>query len=314
MKSAVLAALAAAFLLVSTPGRSDSQPSNLETLRLTASLVDGVTPVLYAQSAGLFRQAGFNVVLERASNGSATAAAVVGGSVDIGESNIISMITAHARNVPLVIVAPAAIYDPKTPDAVLLVGANSPLRSARDLIGKTIGMSSLGDISTIATQAWMDADHVDWHAVQFVEVSLPTMQAALDQGRVQAVVQIKPFLTEAVESGKARVLGLVYSSISNHFLESAWFARADFVAAHRETVAKFARIVAQASVYTNAHHAETADLLAAWTGIDPQRAARVPRGVTGTTLQAGEIQPVIDTAAKYGLIPRAFDAHEIMVR
>lgn len=313
MKKTLLAGLTLMLLLGWTSSRSDSQ-TTLQTLRLTASLVDGVTPVLYAQSSGLFRQAGFNVVLERASNGAATAAAVAGGSVDIGESNIISMITAHAHNVPLVIIAPAAIYDPKTPDAVLLVSANSPLRTARDLVGKTIGMSSLSDISTIATQAWMDADHVDWHAVQFIEISLPTMQAALDQGRVQAVVQIKPFLTDAVDSGKARVLGLVYSSIGNHFLESAWFANRDFVETHKDTVAKFARIVAQASAYTNAHHAETSELLAAWSGIDPQRAARVPRGVTGTTLQASEIQPVIDMAAKYSLIPKAFDAQEIMVR
>lgn len=300
-------------LFLATAAQSSSQ-ATLETVRVTASLVDGATPVLYAQNAGLFRKAGLNVVLQRATSGSATAAATIGGSVDIGEGNVFPIIAAHARGVPLVFVAPASIYDPKTPDAALLVSADSPIRTANDLVGKTVGTTALTDISTLATQAWMDSEHVDWHAVRFVELSLPTMTAALEQGRVQAVIHIKPFMTEALDSGKARILALVYSSISNRFLESAWFANTSYVAAHKETVVKFARVVAQASAYTNAHHAQTVDLLAAWTGIDPQRVARVPRAVTGTTLQVRDLQPVIDLAAKYTLINKPFNADEIIAQ
>jgi ABC-type nitrate/sulfonate/bicarbonate transport system substrate-binding protein len=140
------------------------------------------------------------------------------------------------------------------------------------------------------------------------------MTTALEQGRVQAIVHLKPFLTDAVDSGKARIVALVYSSIGNRFLESAWFASTSYQATHRDTVAKFARVVAQASAYTNAHHAQTVDLLAAWTGIDPQRIARVPRAVTGTTLQGRDLQPVIDLAARYNLIGKAFNANEIIAQ
>jgi NitT/TauT family transport system substrate-binding protein len=293
------------------PARAQAAPV---TLHLSASPVDDVMPVLYAQRAGLFRAAGITIVLDRATSGGAIAAAVAGGAIDIGKGNIASIITAHAHNVPLVIIAPAAIYDPKTPDAVLLVAASSTLRSARDLTGKTIGTPSLNDLSTVATQAWMENNSVDPHGAQFVEMPFPAMEAALDQNRVQAVIQVKPFITDAVDSGKARILGLNYSAVGNRFLESAWFASSDFVAKNKDVVAKFQRVVAQASAYTNAHQAETVDLLATWAGIDPQRAARVPRIVTGTTLQAREIQPVIDIAAKYNLISKAFDAREIMAQ
>jgi ABC-type nitrate/sulfonate/bicarbonate transport system substrate-binding protein len=107
---------------------------------------------------------------------------------------------------------------------------------------------------------------------------------------------------------------LNYSAVANRFLESAWFANTDFVTKNKETIAKFQRIVALASAYTNAHQSETVDLLATWAGIDPARAARVPRIVTGTTLQARDIQPVIDISAKYNLIPKSFDAKEIMAQ
>ncbi len=308
------AALAALALVLSAASSAESQPGPGVTLHLAASPVDDVMPVLYAQRAGLFRQAGLSVILDRANSGGAVSAAVAGGAVDIGKGNIVSIITAHAHNVPLVIIAPAAIYDPKTPDAVLLVSANSPLRSARDLAGKTVGTPSLNDLSTVATQAWMERNKVDWHSAQFVEIPFPSMEAALDQGRVQAVIQVKPFISDAVDSGKARILGLNYSAVATRFLESAWFASTDYVAKNKDVIAKFQAVVAQASAYTNAHQSETVDLLATWAGIDVQRAARVPRIITGTTLQAREIQPVIDVSAKYNLIPKPFDAREIMAQ
>jgi NitT/TauT family transport system substrate-binding protein len=308
-RTAAFVALAAAVGLLSASVRAQAPPA----LRLTGSLVDGVTPVLYAQRGGLFRQAGLNVTMERSASGSITAAAVIGGSVDIGESNVVSIITAHARGLPLIIIAPASLYNPKTPDAALLVAANSPLRSARDLVGKTIAITSISDLSTIATQAWLESEHVDWHGIRTVEVALPQMEEALETGRVDGIVLIKPFLTDALASGKARLLWPVYSAIADRFLESAWFAKQDFIDGHRELIATFQRIVAQASAYTNAHNAETADLLATWAGIDPQRAVRVPRGTVGTTLQARDIQPVIDVAARYGVISKAFSAREVII-
>jgi NitT/TauT family transport system substrate-binding protein len=303
-----------ALVLILGPAPSAlGQPAPV-TLRLAASPVDDVMPVLYAQRAGLFRQAGLNVVLEKGGSGGALAAAVAGGAVDIGKGNIVSIITAHAHNVPLTIIAPAAVYDPKTPDAVLVTRKDAPIASARDLAGKIVGVPSLSDLSTVAVQAWMESNGVDWHGTQFVEVGYGAMVGALEASRINAATLIKPFITDAVDSGKAKVLALMYSSIANRFLESVWFADEGFVDKHKEAIAAFQRVLAQASAYTNAHQSETVDLLATWTGLDPQRAAHIPRIVTGTVLDAREIQPVIDMTAKYNLIAKPFDAREIMVR
>jgi len=308
-----VAALGALAAIVPAAVRAQAA-SALVPLHLAASPVDDVMPVLYAQRAGLFPKAGLDVTLDRANSGGALSAAVAGGAVDIGKGNVVSIISAHAHGVPLVLIAPAAIYDPRTPDAVLVTRPDAPIASARDLIGKTVGVPSISDLSTVAVEAWMVGNGVDWHGTQFVEVGYPAMVPALEAGRVQAATLIKPFITDAVDSGKAKVLGLFYSAVANRFLESCWFANADFVARHRDAVTAFQRVVAQASAYTNAHPAETVDLLATWANLDPQRAAHIPRIVTGTTLDPRDVQPVIDIAAKYSLIPKAFDAREIIAR
>jgi len=304
--------LGAASLVLAAPRPAMAQTAAATTLRLMNSPVDDCMPVLYAQRAGLFARAGLNVVLDHGNGGAAIAAAVIGGSLDIGDGNIVSIITAHTRGVPLVIVAPAAIYDPKTPDAVLLVGATSPIRTASDLVGKTVGVPTLRDLSALAAILWLEQNNVDWQGVKFVELPYRTMTAALEEGRVQGIVLVKPFTADAVASGKARLLAPVFSAISTRFLESCWFASRSFIETHKDAIANFQRVVAQASAYTNAHQSETVDLLANWAGIGQQRAASVPRIVTGTTLQASDIQPVIDAVAKHGWIDKSFDAREIM--
>jgi NitT/TauT family transport system substrate-binding protein len=305
------AALAASAALA--PAAAFAQaPAALVPMRILASPVDDVMPVLWAIKTGMFTKAGLNVTIDRAASGAAAAAAVAGGSIEIGKGNIVSIIAAHAHNVPLVIVAPAAIYDPKTPDAALVVAAGSPIKTAKDLVGKVVGVTSLNDLSAMATQAWMEQNGADWKATQFIEVPYPSLMPALTQNRVQAIVLLKPFITDAVQANQAQVLGLVYNAVSPRFLESIWFTNGDYYASHKEPLTRFAKVVADASAYTNTHPSDTVDLLSSFTSTDPQRATQIPRMVNGTSLQAKEIQPVIDIAAKFKLIPKTFDAQEII--
>ena len=76
------AATASIALLAAGIGAASAQTTPaLTTVRVLASPVDDVMPVLYAQRAGLFRQAGLDVQVDRANSGAAASAAVMGGSV-----------------------------------------------------------------------------------------------------------------------------------------------------------------------------------------------------------------------------------------
>src|SRR5579863_6587500 len=109
--AAVKTILFAAGLLCVASASLAQTPAAPATLRLASAPDDDVTPVLYAQHAGLFRAAGIDVVITPLANGAAVAAAVAGGSVDVGKSSTMSLINAHARGVPLTIVAPSGFYD-----------------------------------------------------------------------------------------------------------------------------------------------------------------------------------------------------------
>src|SRR5580693_2266130 len=96
-------------------------------VRLGILNFDPSTPAVYAQDAGLFAAAGLDVTIQVIGSGAAVAAAVIGGTIDIGLSSLFALLSAHEHAVPLTLVAGGATYDTAFPPvAGLLVRSNSP--------------------------------------------------------------------------------------------------------------------------------------------------------------------------------------------
>jgi NitT/TauT family transport system substrate-binding protein len=282
------------------------------TLRVGAAPDDQSKPILYAQQAGLFAKAGLNVQLvSLTGGGAAIAAAVAGGSLDLGKSNSLELIAAHVRGLPFTIVAPGAGTGTGDHNGAIIVAARSPLRTARDLNGKTIGVISLVTIQSIAVRSWIDANGGDSTSVHFVEVPPSATQAALDQGRIDAASVLEPILSQATAAG-ARVLAYPYGSIAPHFDGADYFTTTDFVAKRRDVVERFARVMHDANVFVAAHEAETNGLVAAYSKIDPAVLAHMAHSERPAYLDPAALQALIDQAAKYKYIGRTFAAHELI--
>ena len=306
-------ALSAALLVAAVfcVGALRGSAASVVTIRLASSPADGIVPVLYAEQTGMFAKAGLDVNTIKM-NGGTVVAGVLGGSLDLGKSSVVAIILAHAKGIPFAIVAPSAVYDPKTPDAVLSVKTDSAVTSAKGLAGKTIAVSSLGDISEVALRSWFDQNGVDPRQTQLVEISISATAPAVDEGRVEAGILIKPFITDALASGKQRILGYPYAAIAPRFLESVYYGNRSYLDANRASILAFKRVLDQSSAYVNKHLVETSDLLASFVGMDPERAKRVSRIVTAESLEARDIQPVIDAMVRTHMLERGFDAREII--
>ncbi len=309
-RRASLAALGAAGSLAIFPPRARAAAP--VTLRVASAADDTVTPMLYALHNGLFANAGLDVVLQKANSGSAVAAAVAGGAMDIGRGSIVPLINAYARGVKFVLVAPATLHRDSDPDSGLLVATDAPYKSAKDLNGKVVSVAGLYDLTWISSKAWLDANGSDG-SVKFIEIPSSAVLTALQDGRIAGGTVTEPYFSLDLHTGSARFLGNIVGAIGPVILESAWFSTADFIAKNADTIARFRTVIQAATVYTNAHHAETVDLLAAFTGMDPATIAQIKRAVSATAFDVKQIQPLIDTAARYKVIPQSFAASELLL-
>jgi NitT/TauT family transport system substrate-binding protein len=282
------------------------------TLRIASNAADDVTPLLYAQKNGLFAKAGLDVQIEKMNSGAAVTAAVVGGSIDIGKSSLLPLISAHVHGVPIEIVAPGEMWLNSAPISGLVVKKDAPIASARDLDGKTIAVVAINDLTHTGVRAWMDQNGGNAKSVHYLELPSSAVLAALADGRIDAANVSNPAFAQIVASGQVRILGRPSSAIANRYLVTAFFATDTFLTKNGDAAAKFAQVLRTAAAYTNTHHAETVAMTAAFWGIDPAVLTGMVRATVALAVEPREIQPVIDAAAKYGVIDAGFDARRLI--
>jgi NitT/TauT family transport system substrate-binding protein len=307
--AACTGALTAALLKPAPAVRAQAPPT---VLRVSSVLSDELTPVLYAQRSGMYAKAGLDLQIVPGSSGAAVTTAVLAGDIEIGKSSLISLMNAHLRGIPLSVIGGSNIYDPNHPYAQIVVAANSPFTSAKDLNGKTIGVPSLNDLNVLACDLWLDKNGGDSKSVKYVELPNPSLTAALTGHRTDEAVMTFPVLADALASHELKALGSPYGAIGPDFLISVWFVANDWAKQHAATVKTFLDVTQQSAKYTNQHNSETAPMVADLTKIPLAVINGMPRLVSSTGMSNAQIQAVLDGAAKYGLIPHTFPARDLV--
>jgi NitT/TauT family transport system substrate-binding protein len=305
-----------AVALLSAPlalaGRVPVRAQDLPAIKIAAPANDTATSALYAVKSGLFRRAGLNVDIVAMNSGAAVASAVAGGAIQFGNSSLVTLIEAHGKGIPFTLVATSGMIESDVPYAAMVVKKDSPYRTARDLTGKTLASPALRDLNAISMANWIDRNGGDSTSVRFVELPASAIPPAIADGRIDAGIVGTPFLQAGIEDGSIRVFAKAFDAIARRFIHIAWFTTIDYATKNRETTERFARVMHDAAVYCNAHQAETTPLIIEFGKVDPKLAPRLARVTFAEYLTAPMIQPLVDVAAKYKAIEKAFDAQDLI--
>lgn len=299
--------------LVAAPRFAGAQ--GLTKLRVSGSPDHDIEGTLWGVQSGIFAKYGLDVSVQVANSGAVVTAAVIGGSIDIGKGSLLNLLGAHIRGVPIVLEAAASIWDTDAPESALVVAKGSPIRTGRDLNGKTISVPSLGDLYQISISAWIDQHGGDSHTVKFLELPHRAAAESIAAGRVDAANIAPPVLTEAVQSGKCQIIGHAQDAIAKHFITTAYFCMSDFAQKNADVMARFRRGLYEAAAYANTHFSELVPVLAKYTGFDEKTIAAMvttPIAQSPKQLDARMIQPIIDASYKYKALPSDFPAKDII--
>jgi len=280
-------------------------------LRLAAPPTDASAEYYYAQAEGFFKRAGLACEIKQLANGEAVTAGVIGGSIDIGVSQTISLITAFSRGFPITILAGSAVNTAAAESGWLFVPKSSAASSGKDLDGKTIGVQGLKGFAQFGTQAWLDKTGGNSATVHFVEMTSAVMARALSDGRIDAAFIPEPFVEQVAKV--ARKVAPPMDAIAPAFMAGAHFTTPAWAKAHPEIVKRFVSTIYATAAWANKNHNRTAEILAEAAHVD------LPTLQGATRVQYMErpdpalLQPMIDLAVKYaGITP--FRADEIFYK
>ncbi len=282
----------------------------LETVRLAGVPTDDLTPIYYAVDKGLFKKAGIDLQIVPTPSGSIATEAVIAGAYEIGKGSLIASLVAHLKGLPLTIVGNGGWWDPKAPFNMMVVAADSSAKTGADFNGKTLAATALNDLNSLVMKSWIDKNGGDAKTVKFVEIPNSASGDAVAAHRVDGTCINEPQLTAATSAGKVKIIAPAYSAIAEHFVFTVYFAQPTWASAHKDTIAKFQRIMYDAAKYTNTHHAETVTLMSGITKIPEATIMKMARTPHATSGDPALIQAPIDAAAKYSFIEKAFPAKE----
>jgi NitT/TauT family transport system substrate-binding protein len=294
-------------------GAAFSRPAvgqSLTTIRFGTAPVESYALAVYANARGYFKAAGLDVQIATMNGGGAVMAAIAGGALDLACANVGAQANAHVRGLPFSMICPGGMYSSAAPTTVLAVGKNSPLKTAKDLAGKTVGLSTLRDLQQASVMKWTDANGGDSSTLRFLEIPVPEMGSAIVAGRIDAATILEPSYTYA--KNDIRVLGKCYDAIATRLTICTHFGSNDWLAKNPGPAHAFIHAMRLAADWTNHHPSESAAILADLTKIPVSVVDQMNRVTFGEVLDVATIQPVIDATAEYKFLPKTFPVSEML--
>jgi NitT/TauT family transport system substrate-binding protein len=200
----------------------------------------------YGVEKGFFKKRKLDVEVKPSQGGATVVPAVVSGDTDIGGSNVVSVLLAQGKGVPLKIVAPGTfVQTSRARDfSAIVVPENSDIRTPKDLEGKTLALNTLKNVAEVTAKASLAKRGVDVSKVKLTEVDFPDMNPALEQGRVDAAFEIEPFVTQGLAAG-SRAIDRPYVGTKGGLQIGCYFTSEKYLNQNRDVVERFQEGVAE---------------------------------------------------------------------
>jgi ABC-type nitrate/sulfonate/bicarbonate transport system substrate-binding protein len=218
-----------------------------ETLELRYQGNNGiVSPVELAEDLGYLEPIRLNFVGSTIS-GPASVQAVVTGDTDFGGAFNGAIIKLVAAQVPIVAVIGYYGVDDRRQSG-FYVKVDSPIRSARDLLGKKISMNTLGAHSEFMVKEFLfrsQLEKADTQQVTLVVIPPVNGEQVLRQGQVDVAVLGDIYRDRAIENGGLRSVTSDYE-LFGEFTAGSYVMMKSFIRENPNTTRKFVEAMSRA--------------------------------------------------------------------
>ena len=265
-------------------------------------------PIYLGKAKGFFAKQNLDVELSTQGGGAAIIPGVLSGQLQFGFSNVPSLLIAQTKGLQFVGIAPGASSSGiRGHDfSAIIAPGDSPINSAKDLVGKTVAVNNLNNIGDTSVRAGVRAAGGDPKQVKFIEVPFPDMPAAIANHRIDAGWVVEPFLTIALSRG-AKVVDWNLVDVAPKMMIAVYFTTAKYAKDNPDMVKRFKAAITESLAYADAHEDEVRQIIPTYTRITPDIAAKITLPKWPTEMNCQSSQVLADDAFEDGLITKKAD-------
>lgn len=313
----VLAGCLATALLASAcssggSGGSSGSGSGPEKQDIVVAAVpgEGAAGLFLAEKKGLFAKQGLHVTIKVSTSANTVIPEMLNGSVDVDSGEWSSVMGAQSAGVgKFHALANGFTLGPHVHE--ILAGRSSHITSPKDLRGKTIAVNELNSETTDLALSALGEYGIRASQVHFVAIPFPAMDSALASHRVGAIYEIEPYVTESEKNiGAQGVLDIDSGSTKNfpingYMVTQQWFKR------YPRTAAAFARAISQANTLATSDLSALQQIFTQSVHIPKDIADTMNVGTFPTSVDAVQLQRVINLMQRYGQLKGSLSAKQL---
>ncbi len=297
-------------------GSKASSGNGLEKKTITVAalpLMDSAG-LYIAQQRKFFQAEGLTVKIQPVAQSILALPALKNGQVDvISGGNYVTFLQAYDKGtLKLRILADAAAQAPRFMAA--LVAKNSPIKSPKDLEGKTIAVNIPNNIQSLTFNEVLKANDVDPSKVHYVQIPFPQMGAALQQHKVDVVHTGEPFGTAIQRKLGARMILDGGGAPVTDLPVSGYLSTQDFVTKYPKTAAAFQRAIEKAQQVASTDRRAVEQVLPMYAKIDAETASVVSLPGYPTSVNPMRLERLIGLMQQAGMLKHKINPDDVIFK
>lgn len=290
----------------STPGQPDDVKVGL------ISILD-VAPIYLGQEKGFFEKRNIKLTLQPAEGGTETVPSVLSGNQQFAFSNVVTLLLAQSQDLPVKVVSNGTNSTGVDGDdfGALMVGANSPIRSVKDLAGKKVAVNTFQNVVELAVRASALKADIDPESIEFVKLPFPDMPAALTEGRADAVFVVEPFQQIVLSQG-GRALASSYVDTAPDLSVAMYFTSKQLLGENPDLVKRFTEAMNESLEYADTHPDEVRQILPTYTKIPPEVIPDLILPKWPSDINTASVETIAELAEQEEILPSKPDIAALM--
>lgn len=289
-----------------------SAPPEQSTLKVGVVPTVESAPVHVALTKGYFEEEGLTVEPVVITGAAAAAPQVLGGALDLAQTDYATVFMANERGHELKIVS--SLHQAARGSFTVVVNTKSKIRTAADLKRKRVAIPNLAGLGPLVLAAVLKRAGLTLRDVKMVETPFPEMTNAMTRGLVDAALLAEPFVTVGRDTKHVRVLEDAMTHEFANLYTAGMTATDAWIRRNPRTLAAFQRALTKAQRLIASDPQQVRDALTRYTKISKAWAAGVALGSYPAKLDLTELQRVADLAHAYKFLKRPADLGNAVVK
>ena len=248
---------------------------------------------------GFFKEEGLNVTPRVM--GANPIAGIVGGDFDTGGVTWTAFLLATNRGIPLV---PLSEADRGSKgQALFMVQDDSPIKTMEDLVGKKIGVVTVGGACDLILNDVLRAKGLNYKSIGYTVMGVPDMAPTVMRGGVDAACIPEPLLSVVQGQGGLRSVFDLFSGDYDRFPLVGFPVTQRFAETNPNTVAALQRALAKGLAFAHNNQGKLREIYPTFTTLQPALAQKIVLSYTPEKSDFTQLKKIGDMMDRLEMLP-----------